>query len=222
MMQSESTNPAVRANSRCPTGTLSRKKVSDALAVLGSILPDWRGAAGHRNEVDPIRHLIVAATGWGLNPDKDAIYLNVTPSRNDGATIYKLNVKDVPVDGFWSVSLYNADGYYEKNPYDAYSLNNVTSKKNPDGSVTFGSMLAKMNRSNFFLVRPSKPVFRNQTRHSDLAKVPVENWIGYLSAYIIFGLEHRCLGKNLFDPRKTFFNIIGEKATRQHENVCCS
>ncbi|MGB6940256.1 MAG: DUF1254 domain-containing protein [Xanthobacteraceae bacterium] len=114
----------------------SRKKVSDALAVLGSTLPDWRGAAGHRNEVDPIRHLIVAATGWGLNPDKDAIYLNVTPSRNDGATIYKLNVKDVPVDGFWSVSLYNADGYYEKNPYDAYSLNNITSKKNPDGSVT--------------------------------------------------------------------------------------
>ncbi|MGB6447100.1 MAG: tripartite tricarboxylate transporter substrate-binding protein [Xanthobacteraceae bacterium] len=30
---------------------------------------------------------------------------------------------------------------------------------------------AKMNQSNFFPVRPSKPVFRNQTRHSDLAKV---------------------------------------------------
>jgi hypothetical protein len=36
-----------------------------------------------------------------------------------------------------------------------------------------GPMLlkTKMNRSNFFPVRPSKPVFRNQTRHSDLAKV---------------------------------------------------
>jgi hypothetical protein len=42
----------------------------------------------------------------------------------------------VPVDGFWSVSLYNKEGYYEKNPYDAYSLNNITSKKNADGSVT--------------------------------------------------------------------------------------
>jgi len=35
----------------------------------------------------------------------------------------------LPVNGFWSVSVYNADGYYEKNPYDAYTLNNLTAKK---------------------------------------------------------------------------------------------
>ncbi len=61
--------------------------------VLGATLPDWRGAAGRKDEVDPVRHLIVTATGWGLNPEKDAIYLNVVPSKNDGKTIYKLNVK---------------------------------------------------------------------------------------------------------------------------------
>ena len=88
----------------------SHKKVRDALMVLGETIPDWRRAAGRRNEVDPIRHLIVTATGWGLNPDKDAIYLNVTPAKNDGSTIHKLEVKDVPVDGFWSISLYDADG----------------------------------------------------------------------------------------------------------------
>ena len=92
----------------------SQKKVRDALVVLGETIPDWRRAAGRRDEVDPVRHLIVTATGWGLNPDKDAIYLNVTPSKNDGTTIYKLNVKDVPVDGFWSISLYNAEGYFEQ------------------------------------------------------------------------------------------------------------
>jgi hypothetical protein len=47
-----------------------------------------------------------------------------------------LNVKDVPVDGFWSVSVYDADGYYQENSHNACSLNNITSKKNPDGSVT--------------------------------------------------------------------------------------
>ena len=97
----------------------SQKKVRDALVVLGETIPDWRRAAGRRNEVDPVRHLIVTATGWGLNPDKDAIYLNVTPSKNDGTTIYKLNVKDVPVDGFWSISLYNAEGYFEPNNLNA-------------------------------------------------------------------------------------------------------
>lgn len=41
----------------------------------------------------------------------------------------------MPVDGFWSVSLYNAQGYYEKNEYDAYTLNNITAKRGSDGSV---------------------------------------------------------------------------------------
>ena len=48
--------------------------------------------------------LIGAASVWGGNPDKDALYLNITPSKNHGTTIYKLKVKDVPVDGFWSIT----------------------------------------------------------------------------------------------------------------------
>jgi len=116
--------------------TASHKKVRDALVVLGETIPDWRRAAGRKDEVDPIRHLIVTATGWGLNPDKDAIYLNVTPKQNDGKTLYKLTVKDVPADGFWSISVYNAEGYFEPNKENAYTLNNLTAKKSEDGSVT--------------------------------------------------------------------------------------
>ena len=112
----------------------SQKKVRDALLVLATHLPDFRKAFGTKDEVDPVRHLIGSAAAWGGNPDKDAIYLNITPAKNDGKTVYKLDVKDVPVDGFWSVSVYNADGYYEKNDYDAYSLNNITAKKS-DGRL---------------------------------------------------------------------------------------
>ena len=98
-----------------------------------------RGDAVHRgegSEVDPVRRLIGAASAWGGNPDKDALYLNVTPPKNDGQTVYKLNVKDVPVAGFWSISRYNEQGYFVKNEYNAYSLNNITAKANADGSVT--------------------------------------------------------------------------------------
>jgi len=113
----------------------SQKKVRDALLVLGSTIPDFKKAFGTKQEVDPIRHLIGSASGWGGNPDRDATYLNITPSGNDGKTVYRLVVKDVPVNGFWSVSLYNATGYYEKNPYDAYTLNNLTAQKSADGSI---------------------------------------------------------------------------------------
>jgi hypothetical protein len=42
----------------------------------------------------------------------------------------------VPVNAFWSVSVYNAAGYFEKNAYNAYSLNDITAKKDPDGAIT--------------------------------------------------------------------------------------
>jgi hypothetical protein len=110
----------------------SQKKVRDALIVLGTTLTDTSRSFGTREEVDPIQHLISAATTWGGNPRKDAIYLNFTLPKNDGETFYMINVRDVPVDGFWSISAYNADGYYQKNPYDAYSLNGCKFASNID------------------------------------------------------------------------------------------
>jgi hypothetical protein len=45
-------------------------------------------------------------------------------------------VRDAPVDGFWSITVYNAKGFMEPNALNAYSVNDVTAKRNPDGSVT--------------------------------------------------------------------------------------
>ena len=118
----------------------NQKTVRQALLQLGSTLPDSARMFGARGHVDPVRHLIGAATAWGGNPVEDAIYLNVTPAKNDGATVYRLRVKNVPVDGFWSISVYNKDGYFEKNDLDAYTLNNLTATQGPDGAfdIQFG------------------------------------------------------------------------------------
>jgi hypothetical protein len=104
--------------------------------VLGTTVPDFKKAFGTKEEVDPVRHLVGTAMGWGGNPDKDAIYFNFAPKQNDGGTVYKLVVRDVPVDAFWSVSVYNAEGYYEKNEHNAYTINSITGRKGADGSVT--------------------------------------------------------------------------------------
>lgn len=125
----------------------SQKKIRDALLVIGSTLPNYNHAFGTKNTVDPIQHLIGTASGWGGNPSKDAIYLGGVMPKNDGKTVYRLKVGDVPVKSFWSVSVYNEAGYFEKNPYDAYSLNNLTAKKSDDGSIViqFGGCDGKID-----------------------------------------------------------------------------
>jgi hypothetical protein len=113
----------------------SQKRVRDALTALGETIRDTRRTFGTRAHVDPVRHLIGTAIGWGGNPETDAFYVTVTPGRNDGLTVHRLTVKDVPVDAFWSISVYNAAGYFQRNDANAYSINNLTAKKNQDGSV---------------------------------------------------------------------------------------
>jgi hypothetical protein len=115
---------------------VSRKKVRDGLLLMGGTLPDSKRMFGDVKEVDPVRHLIGTAGGFGGNPEREAIYLNVFPEKNDGVTPYVLKVTRVPVDGFVSVSVYNADGYFEKNDSNAYSFNNLTAKKDADGGAT--------------------------------------------------------------------------------------
>ena len=113
----------------------SQKKVHDALLALAETLPDTKRTFGPRDQVDPVRHLIGTAFAFGGNPEKDALYLNVTPSQNDGATVHRLIVGEVPVDAFWSISVYNAEGHFQKNTFGAYALNNITAKKEADGTV---------------------------------------------------------------------------------------
>ena len=113
-----------------------QKKIREALAVLGSTMPDSKRTFGSKDDVDSLRFQIGAAVGWGGNPEKDATYIMVNPPKNDGKTIHTLTVKDdVPVDGFWSISVYNAEGFFEKNDQNAYSVNNITAKKESDGSI---------------------------------------------------------------------------------------
>lgn len=114
----------------------SQKTVRDALITLSTTLADTKSMFGPRYDVDPVRHLIGSAFAWGGNPERDALYLTVVPPGNDGTTVHRLTVKDVPVDGFWSVTVYNKDGYFTPNPQNAYSVNNVTAVKDADGATT--------------------------------------------------------------------------------------
>lgn len=47
-----------------------------------------------------------------------------------------MTVKDVPVDGFTSITVYNAKGFMEKNDLGINSLNNLTATPNEGGGAT--------------------------------------------------------------------------------------
>lgn len=114
--------------------TAVREALLHLVAANGGI--DSARMFGREDEVEPTQHLIGTAAGWGGNPATAALYSGYEPQNNDGQTAYKLTLSDVPVDGFWSVSVYNQAGYFEKNDKDAYTVNNVTAERNADGSVT--------------------------------------------------------------------------------------
>ena len=112
------------------------EQMRETINVVASTVTDTSKMFGKKEALDPVYWMLGAALGWGGLPAAAATYVNVVPEKNDGKTPYTLTVKDVPVDAFWSVTLYDDKGWMPVNKYNAYAFNNVTAKKNEDGTIT--------------------------------------------------------------------------------------
>jgi len=108
----------------------------NSILVVAALASETSKMFGIKEELEPVYWMLGAALGWGGLPAKAALYENIVPEMNDGKTAYTLNVKDVPVDAFWSVTLYDEEGWIPLNEYKTYSFNNITSEKSKDGSIT--------------------------------------------------------------------------------------
>ncbi|WP_281330365.1 DUF1254 domain-containing protein [Polyangium sp. 6x1] len=91
-----------------------------------------------------LRRAIIALIGLGANLPEDAIYptayVDSTSAALDSAVNYTLRFeadKLPPVNAFWSVTMYDEQGYQVPNPIDRFSLGTRNDlAKGPDGSVT--------------------------------------------------------------------------------------
>ena len=90
-----------------------------------------------------LKRAIVAQLGLGANLPEDAIYpLNIgdeTGKPLDGANKYTIHLdKGVtpPVNAFWSITLYDQEGYQVANPLNRFAVSSwMPFKTNPDGSL---------------------------------------------------------------------------------------
>ncbi|GAB3603212.1 DUF1214 domain-containing protein [Microbacterium aureliae] len=114
--------------------TASLDATRQALLNLAAGLRAFDRTFGGPDEVDPVRHLIGTAAGWGGLPLSEASYLGVSPGLPVGH--YELTMRDVPVDAFWSVSVYDARGHFVPNDEGRYSVNSITGVPDEDGAIT--------------------------------------------------------------------------------------
>lgn len=82
------------------TGSASRGGVVFAvISLAAATVPDTKRMFGSPDQVDPVRHLIGTAMGWGGNNEHDAYYLLVYPDHDDGTTVHRVTVKTSPSTG---------------------------------------------------------------------------------------------------------------------------
>lgn len=131
---------AINANSATPFVVPNYDRESFAAVLnlgleVARYIPDTRAMFGARENVDSLRHFAGTAFGWGGLPQEQAFYLNVEPELAVGE--YKIEVPaEVPVNQFWSITVYDNEGYFAVNEFNSYSINSITGTRNDDESMT--------------------------------------------------------------------------------------
>ncbi len=129
-------------------------KARQALSDIAELGFSTRYAFGRKEEVQPVDFLVGVAAGWGGLPASAAMYSIDSVAGNDGDTAHALTVKDVPVNAFWSVTVYTAEGYLGANELGVNSYNNRTAEPNADGSFTLHFGDCEDGRGNCIPITP--------------------------------------------------------------------
>jgi hypothetical protein len=93
---------------------------------------------------DYLQRALITAIGLGANRPQDAVYptseVDAAGKPYMGSDKYVMRFAKgqlPPVNGFWSLTMYDADFFFVANPLNRYTLSQRDAlKPNPDGSVT--------------------------------------------------------------------------------------
>ncbi len=146
------------------------EKIEAHRNAMGTIVDGWVVSKGLGvYGTDYMKRAVVAAFGWPANRQKDAVYpyteVDSEGQKLTGANKYTLTFpKDQtpPVNGFWSITMYEIDGgwWFVPNPLNKFTVsprNNL--KYNDDGSLTlyFQNESPGKDKENNWLPAPKGP-----------------------------------------------------------------
>lgn len=125
--------------------TATAKIMAQQGAGGGTIIDGWQiPAAAGTYGTNYLDRAYISAVGWGANLPQDAIYpvtkVDGTGAPLNGANSYTITFPKgqlPPADGFWSITMYDAEYFFVPNPLNRFTAserNNL--KANPDGSTT--------------------------------------------------------------------------------------
>ncbi len=89
---------------------------------------------GLKEDVNALQFLVGASIGWGGLPRKEAIYFIEKP--NLPINRYKVTIRNSPIDSFWSITIYNKDGFFQNSTYGKISVDSRNAIPDNDGSIT--------------------------------------------------------------------------------------
>jgi len=126
-ISANATDPHVMPNYDMKQLEAQRNELAAEAAEKGSL----NNMQGARGTVDERMHLLGTAAGWGLLPDANARYLSYGQEDGQGCFRATYSVPPFNKPGFFSITMYNADGWIFS---DRAILNEYNIAFNDDGT----------------------------------------------------------------------------------------